>query len=155
MKLNDVTSGAILLVFSIILGTAARGLPNPGDQLYGPAFFPEWIALAMGISAIIMIVTSRRQIGAQPFVRFDDWVRDPRRVLQFALIPTAVIFYVYRVDVFGFMLTAVIVLAGLLFALGIRTIVVLPTTVGIVLLIYAIFDMLLRVPLPRGTLLFQ
>lgn len=155
MKFNDVTSGIILLVFSIVLWTSAHDLPNPGDQLYGPAFFPEWIAAAMGIAAAVMIVTSRSQIGSQPFIGFDGWVRDPRRVLQFLLIPAAVIFYVYTVDELGFMLTAALVLAVLLLALGTRLIVAIPTTIGIVLLVYAIFDMLLRVPLPRGTLFFD
>lgn len=155
MKINDVTSGAILLVFSIVLWTSAHGLPNPGDQLYGPAFFPEWTAIAMGIAAAVMIVTSRSQIGSQRFVGFDDWVREPRRVVQFVLVPAAVIFYVYTVDELGFMLAAAVVLAGLLLAQCVRLKVALPTTVGIIILIYAIFDMLLRVPLPRGTLFFD
>lgn len=155
MKINDVTSGAILLVFSIVLWTSAHGLPNPGDQLYGPAFFPEWTAIAMGIAAAVMIVTSRRQIGSPRFVGFDDWVREPRRVVQFVLVPAAVIFYVYTVDELGFMVAAAVILAGLLLAQCVRLKVALPTTVGIILLIYAIFDMLLRVPLPRGTLFFD
>lgn len=155
MKINDVTSGAILLVFSIVLWTSAHGLPNPGDQLYGPAFFPEWTAIAMGIAAAVMIVTSRSQICSQRFVGFDDWVREPRRVVQFVLVPAAVIFYVYTVDELGFMLAAAVVLAGLLLAQCVRLKVALPTTVGIIILIYAIFDMLLRVPLPRGTLFFD
>lgn len=155
MKFNDVTSGIILLVFSIVLWTSAHDLPNPGDQLYGPAFFPEWIAAAMGIAAAVMIVTSRSQIGSQPFIGFDGWARDPRRLMQFLLVPAAVIFYVYAVDQLGFMLTAALVLAVLLLALGTRLIVAVPTTIGIVLLVYAIFDMLLRVPLPRGTLFFD
>ncbi len=155
MKINDVTSGIILLVFSVVLWTSAHGLPNPGDQLYGPAFFPEWIALAMGIAAAVMIVTSRSQIGSQPLIGFDTWVRDPRRVGQFLLIPVAVIFYVYAVDLLGFMLAAALVLGGLLLALGVSVKIAAPTTVGIILLIYAIFDMLLRVPLPRGTLFFD
>lgn len=154
MKINDVASGIILLVFSIVLWTSAHALPNPGDQLYGPAFFPEWIAIAMGIAAAVMIVTSRSQIGSQPFVGFDDWVREPRRVMQFLLVPAAVIFYVYTVDKLGFILAAAVVLAGLLLSQGVRLKVLLPTTVGIILLIYAIFDMLLRVPLPRGMLFF-
>ncbi len=155
MKINDVASGAILLVFSIVLWTSAHELPNPGDQLYGPAFFPEWIAIAMGIAAAVMIVTSRNQIGSQPFVGFDEWVRDPLRLLQFLLVPAAVIFYVYTVDTFGFLLAAALVLGGLLLALRVRIAVAAPTTVGVILLIYAIFDMLLRVPLPRGTLFFD
>lgn len=155
MKINDVTSGAILLVFSIVLWTSAHGLPNPGDQLYGPAFFPEWTAIAMGILAAVMIVTSRSQIGSQRFVGFDDWVREPRKIVQFVLVPAAVIFYVYTVDELGFMLAAAVVLAGLLLAQCVRLKVALPTTVGIIILIYAIFDMLLRVPLPRGTLFFD
>ncbi|MBS3652186.1 tripartite tricarboxylate transporter TctB family protein [Pseudaminobacter sp. 19-2017] len=152
MKVNDVTSGIILLLFSIVLWTSAQGLPNPGDQTYGPAFFPEWIALAMGISAAIMIAASWSQVGSQPFVAFDNWVRDPRRLLQFLLVPTAVIFYVYAVDELGFLLTAALVLLGLLVALSVRLVVAVPTTIGMVILVYGIFDMLLRVPLPRSDL---
>lgn len=152
MKINDITSGVALLLFSVVLWTSARGLPNPADQLYGPAFFPQWIAAAMFISSAIMIATSLRQAGTTPFVAMQDWVRDPKRLAQFLCVPIAVIFYVYTVDVLGFMVAAGIVLFALLVVLGTRLLPAIPTTVGVILLIYALFDMLLRVPLPRGTL---
>lgn len=155
MKLSDTASGIILLVFSIVFWTAAHGLPNPVSQLYGPAFFPQWIAVATGICAVIMIATSIRELKSQSFVFLDEWARDPRRLLRFLLVPAAVIVYVYIVDLFGFIPAAMAILFVLLLSLGARLVVALPTTVGIVLLIYAIFDMLLRVPLPRGSLFFD
>lgn len=155
MKISDLTSGVVLLVFSIVLWTSASGLPNPGGQLYGPAFFPEWIAAGMGICATIMIATSLSRAASRPFVSFDEWARDPRRILQFLLVPAAVVFYVYTVDGLGFLLAAALVLLVLLTALGSRLVVAAPVTVLVILLIYGIFDMLLRVPLPRGSLFFD
>lgn len=155
MKISDTTSGIILLLFAVVLWTSAHGLPNPADQLYGPAFFPEWIAVGMGVCAATMIATSVSRASSRPFVSFDEWVKEPRRILQFLIVPAAVVFYVYTVDELGFLLAAALVLIVLLMALGSRLVVAAPVTLLVILLIYAIFDMLLRVPLPRGSLFFD
>jgi len=155
MRFNDRIWGALLLGFAIVIWYSAQDLPNPGDQLYGPAFFPEWIALALGISAAVMLGNSLIRGESEPLVSVDGWLLQPAVVARFLLVPALVIFYVYAVDELGFLLTAALVLAVMLLSLGVRVRVALPTTAGIVLLVYGIFDIMLRVPLPRGDLFFS
>lgn len=155
MRFNDRVWGVILLVFAGVIWYSAQDLPNPGDQLYGPAFFPEWISLAMGLAAATMLVSSQLRSDGEPLVAFDDWMRRPVVVARFLLVPAVIIFYVYTIDELGFLLVAVLVLFTMLMSLGVRILVALPTTVGMVLLVYGIFDLMLRVPLPRGDLFFS
>ena len=150
MRLNDVASGVLLLALAVLIWFAAASLPNPASQTYGPAFFPQVIAAAMGISAIVLIATSLGQIGSVPIFAFDAWIRDPRRVIQFLLVPVMVIFYVYTVGEIGFLLSASIVLMVLQLSLRVRVLPALFISAGVVMFIYAIFDLFLRVPLPRG-----
>lgn len=154
MRFNDIVSGVLLLGLAVVLWVAAAGLPNPAAQVYGPAFFPKVIAIAMGLSAVVLIATSLGQARTVASVAFDDWIRDPVRVFRFLLVPAMVIFYVYTVDEIGFLLSASAVLAILLLALGVRPLPTLAVTAGMVALIYAIFDLLLRVPLPRGDMFY-
>lgn len=154
MRLNDIVSGVVLLGFAVTLWFFAAALPNPAAQEYGPAFFPKVISACLGLSAMVLITTSMRQAGTVAFLTFDDWIRDPRRVLQFLLVPAMVIFYVYSVEEIGFLLCASAVLLVLQLALGVKPVLSLVVAVVMVAFIYAIFDMLLGVPLPRGELFY-
>lgn len=152
MRLNDIASGVLLLAFAVVLWVLAATLPNPAAQEYGPAFFPKVIATCLGLSAVVLIITSSQQAGGVSLFAFDDWICDPRRVVQFLLVPATVIFYIYAVEELGFLLTATLVLLILQLALRVKPLLSLIVAIAMVVFIYAIFDMLLGVPLPRGEL---
>lgn len=155
MRFGDIVSGAAFLGLAIALWFMSVALPNPASQIYGPAIFPKVIAICLGLSALILLVKSLDQIGKVPLAVFDDWIRDPQRVLQFLLVPATVVFYVYMVEQTGFLLTAFIMLLVLQLALRVRLITTLIVSIAMVALIYAIFDMMLGVPLPRGELFYN
>lgn len=155
MRFGDIVSGAALLGLAIVLWFMSAALPNPASQVYGPAIFPKVIATCLGMSAFVLLVKSLDQFGKVPLIVFDDWIRDPRRVLQFLLVPATVIFYVYMVEQTGFLLTAFIVLLVLQLALRVRLVTTLIVATAMVALIYAIFDMMLGVPLPQGDLFYH
>ena len=155
MRFGDIVSGAALLGLAITLWFMSAALPNPASQVYGPAIFPKVIAVCLGLSSFVLLVKSLDQIGKVALITFDDWIRDPWRVLQFLLVPAVVIFYVYMVEQTGFLLTAFVVLLILQLALRVRIVTALTVAVSITVLIYAIFDLMLGVPLPRGELLYR
>jgi putative tricarboxylic transport membrane protein len=85
-------------------------------------------------------------------VEFDDWVRQPRMVLNAALVIGALIFYALMVDTIGFFLTAFILLTTLFLAFGVRRRWVGPIAIVVTLGLHFAFYTLLRVPLPWGWL---
>lgn len=154
MRLNDIASGLMLLGVSVLIWFGAASLPNPASQVYGPAFFPKIIAVAMGVSSIALIATSLSQLRSVPILSFDDWIRDPLRIFQFLLVPATVIFYVYSVEEIGFLFSAAIVLTVLQISLRVRVLSAAVVSAVVVAFIYAIFDLFLRVPLPRGDMFY-
>lgn len=153
MKVNDITSGILFLFFGVVLWLAANNLPNPANQIYGPAFFPKCIAGMIMLSAIIMIANSRNQIGNHPFLEIASWTSDKRIIAQFLAIPVMVVVFFSVVEIVGFLLSGAVVLLALLLVFRERLLVALPITIGVIAAIYLIFVMLLRVPLPHGSLL--
>lgn len=159
MKISDLFSSILLLVFAATLWFGAQQLPNPGDQLYGPAFFPSCIAALIALSAGLLAFSSwRNQMsGADKasWVQLESWTREPKIIVRFAFIPIAVIFYIYSVEILGFLLVSTLVLLSLFLILGVSRLQAFITAICVALLIYGLFDMGLRVPLPRGDLFFD
>jgi putative tricarboxylic transport membrane protein len=94
---------------------------------------------------------SRRQAPA-PLVTLPDWTREPRHALSFGLVVADLIFYAVAVDALGFLVTAVVFLAVLMWSFGVRPRVIGPVAVGVALAVHVGFYTVLRVPLPWGLL---
>lgn len=159
MKFSDFFSSILLFAFAGVLWFSAQQLPNPGDQLYGPSFFPSCIAAIMALCAGILAVSSlRNQMIATDktaWVQLDSWTRNFKSVGRFLLVPASIILYVYGVEYFGFILTSTLILLILFLALGVGRLQSLIIAIGVALLVHALFDLGLRVPLPRGDLFFD
>lgn len=159
MKLSDFFSSILLLAFAGALWFGARQLPNPGGQLYGPSFFPSCIAAIMAFCAGILAVSSLRSqmiaTNKTAWIQLDSWTRNFKSIGRFLLVPASVVFYVYGVEYLGFLLTSTLILLILFLALGVGRLQSLLIAICVALLVYALFDLGLRVPLPRGDLFFD
>ena len=61
MRINDAILGAVLLVFSLVVGLYARTFPAIPGQEYGASVFPTWISIAFGLCSIVLIAGGMRQ----------------------------------------------------------------------------------------------
>ena len=75
-----------------------------------------------------------------------------RHVLAFAVLVASNVFYLLVVDRLGFLLTAFVYLAALMWVLRVRLAVAVPVAFIMALAIHYAFYKLLRVPLPWGVL---
>ena len=152
MKVNDLISGLIVLGVSLFAFFYAGTFVSMPGVPYGPGMFPKIIAVIMGGSSLILIVSGVRNLETQPLLVLQDWAYRPRSYAIFFGIIFGVIFYIQFADALGFMLTSTLLLFTILtIARGLDAI-VSGAVIAIISssLIFASFAYALRVPLPYG-----
>ena len=145
MKFNDRLIGALAMAggTAVIAGTLdLRELPG---QQFGSAFFPRIVGSALILTGLALIIFATRS----PWVRVSDMLRG-RAALQVACTLAAVIFWVVVSPAVGFVPGTALVVFGLVLVAGGRVLPAVGTAIGAALLLYVIFGVLLRVPLPYG-----
>jgi putative tricarboxylic transport membrane protein len=151
MKLSDTVSGLLTLIVGLAVVVHAWTFPAMPGQPVGPSLFPVLVGAGMALFGAMLAFTGART-RAVPWLAFDDWVRKPAMVRNFALVIAAVVFYAAAVDRLGFFITAIAFLAVLFLAFGVSRRWIAPVAVAVTLAIHYSFYTLLRVPLPWGVL---
>ena len=150
MKINDVAGGALFLILAVTLALGAWNLPNPSEQIFGPATFPLVVASLLVLCSVILMAGGLRSAGHAPLFARAEWTRQPRLAARFLLVLAAVLAYVTFVETIGFLPTA----AGILFILflsgHVPAIRAALLSVCIALLVHTIFYVGLSVQLPWG-----
>ena len=157
MKLNDAVWGALFALLGAAILWHVQGFPRIPGQNVGPALFPGVLAVAMLVCGAILIASglkARRAAGGSTFrwAVAPEWLRSRRHVLAFAVLVASNVFYLLAVDRLGFLLTAFVYLAALMWVLRVRAAVAVPVAFVMALAIHYAFYKLLRVPLPWGVL---
>ncbi len=156
MKLNDAIWGALLALLGAAILWHVQGFPRIPGQNVGPALFPGLLAAALVVCGGILIASGlkarRAAPSSAPWTVAPEWLRSPRHLLAFAVLVGANVFYLLVVDRLGFLLTAFVYLAVLMWVLRVRVVLVFPVALVMTLLIHYEFYKLLRVPLPWGVL---
>lgn len=151
MRLNDSLSGLLLVVFGVVVAISAAAFPESGGQTIGPGLFPATIGVGLALSGAVLAWSGRRMRDAQ-WLTFEEWVAEPRMMLNAALVIGALIFYALVVETVGFFITAFVFLAILFLAFGVNRRWIAPLAVMVTLGLHFAFYSLLRVPLPWGWL---
>ncbi|HQR11962.1 MAG TPA: tripartite tricarboxylate transporter TctB family protein [Casimicrobiaceae bacterium] len=156
MRLNDAVWGVLLLFFSAVIVVHVQGFPKIPGQQVGPALFPGFLAVALGVCGVLLVLkglAAKREWGAQEkWVAFAEWMRSGHHLLAFLLTVGVNIFYIVAVNPLGFIVTGVIYLAVLFRVFGVRGRWIVPLAVVVTLVIHYAFYKLLKVPLPWGLL---
>ncbi|MFZ9298410.1 MAG: tripartite tricarboxylate transporter TctB family protein [Hylemonella sp.] len=153
MKINDALSGAILLALSLAILYLIRDYPIIPGQNIGPAAFPGLLAGLLAVCSLALIWRGLRKQQRGSWLELGAWIRSGYHLRNFLLTLVALLFYILVSDALGFILTALILLSLLFWALRVRPLLILPLALGVTLLIHLIFYKGLRVPLPWGILL--
>jgi putative tricarboxylic transport membrane protein len=156
MKLNDAVWGALFALLGAAILWHVQGFPRIPGQNVGPGLFPGVLAVAMLVCGAILIGTGlkgrRAEGGASRWAVAPPWLRSPRHVLAFVILAAVNVFYLLVVERLGFVLTAFVYLAALMWVLRVRLALVFPLALVMTLAIHYAFYKLLRVPLPWGVL---
>ena len=156
MKLNDAVWGALFALLGAAILWHVQGFPRIPGQNVGPALFPGVLATALLVCGAILIASglkARRAAGAAArWAMAPEWFRSDPHVVAFAVLVASNVFYLLAVDRLGFLLTAFVYLAALMWLLRVRLAVAVPVALIMALAIHYAFYKLLRVPLPWGVL---
>lgn len=156
MKLNDATWGALLLLFSAVILVHVQVFPKIPGQQVGPALFPGFLAVGLGVCGAILIIKGlaarRTGVGHFEWIAFADWTRSRHYLVAFLLTVGVNVFYIVAVDKLGFIPTGVVYLGVLFWIYGVGTRWIVPVSIVVTLVIHYAFYKLLKVPLPWGLL---
>jgi len=157
MKLDDRVWGALFALLGVAILWHVRAFPHIPGQNVGPALFPGIVAAALLVCGALLIggaLRARRADGvaAARWIAGPEWLGSRPHVVAFAVLVASNVFYLLVVDRLGFVPTAFVYLAALMWVLRVRPALALPVALAMALLIHYAFYKLLRVPLPWGVL---
>lgn len=156
MKKYNIISSTILLIFSGALYLYAATFPVYQKKIavLNPGFYPKFLAIIMGILAILLLVSSLMQ-KVKEKKAFWDGTSTKSMVLLLLTLVMLVIFPI-GLQYVGFPITTFLFILTLVYCLtdrekyGIKTILLI--SLAITIAIYLVFIMFLRIPFPKGIL---
>ena len=152
MKFNDTIMGAALLALALsILQTVLQYPMIPGQNI-GPGAFPGLLAALLAVCAVLLIIKGLKAKRHEAWVEVGGWVRSWFHLRNFVITNACLLFYIYFSDRLGFLICASVIVSLMMWALKVRTRLILPIAVITSLVIHTIFYKGLRVPLPWGVL---
>jgi hypothetical protein len=150
MKKADIGAGVGLLLFSIAVFLKAFEYRQAVIYVYGPNFFPQLLALLLGICAIALIVKALQGKALQQNDRIDA-----QGFLRMVLSIGICIGYLLLMQVIGFALATMVFLFVLMTFLEQQGMIKrIGSSVVVALIVWAIFRYFLVIPIPTGMLSF-
>ncbi len=153
MRVNDAVTGAILIVFALLMMTYTRTFPRLHGQEYGPDLFPLLIGAGLLICGGLLVIRGWAVRRDGPLVVLGAWARDRRRVIDLACLVGGVILYTQLSEPVGFIPVAFVLIAVLMVRFGARVALAAPVAAAATLAVHTMFAKVLLVPLPWGLLL--
>ncbi|HWP46218.1 MAG TPA: tripartite tricarboxylate transporter TctB family protein [Candidatus Limnocylindrales bacterium] len=160
---NNILIGIGTILWGGVVFFLIRDFPRLDDGHPGPALFPGILAglfIAFGAFLLIQSLRARSRSGTDPLASSQDKGKDlplqrtysPQGFLNALCVVAAIAFYIFFVEILGFLITGFLLLTLLMIKLKVpiwkSSIVSLLSTVGV----YILFAKILRVPLPWGLL---
>ena len=150
MKKADVGTGIGLLLLSAWIFWYARGYSKATIYYYGPNFFPQILAMAMCVCAIILIVKALRGKSLQ----LSDSIH-LKGFLRMLIAIGICIGYLFLMQLIGFAIGTIIFLFVLMMYIGQQGLVKrICSSVVVAFIVWAIFRYFLIIPLPTGIFSF-
>jgi len=146
---SNIAVGAVLLALAGYIFLAAGTLPFGTMRVPQTAFFPKTLAVLLGIMSVILLartLAGKEAVSGGEKIETQGWIRIAATLMTLAGFALAL-------ERLGFLLTTFLLMISLLRAIEAqkwRKVVVVALATA--LISYAIFSLLLGVPLPAGLL---
>lgn len=140
MNKQDNILGAVLLAICGIYFYLAKQLP-PKIVLY-PMVIASILAVLTGIMLIKNLLSKSSKEDKSIFEDF--------QAKQFFFILTSCLLYIFVIKILGFYVSTFIYLMICLMGLRVKVLPAALTSIGFCIVVYGVFTLFLRVPLPKG-----
>jgi hypothetical protein len=150
MNRAEAVAGALVVTIGVTLLVHAKRLEYLVENVPGPGFLPLWLAIGIIAAGAILTFKALRPApaGTEPI----DWPQRPGWV-QIGVMLGALAVALLVLEPLGFLLTAALFMAALLFSLGVRSwAMLLAVPIVAALVLHLVFVVWLGVPLPLGVL---
>ncbi len=152
MKFNDTIMGAALLALALSILQTVQQYPVIPGQNIGPGAFPGLLAVLLAVCAVLLIFKGLKAKQHEAWVEVGGWVKSWFHLRNFVITVASLLFYITLSDRLGFLICATVVVGVMMWALKVRTALIVPIALTSSLVIHFIFYKGLRVPLPWGVL---
>ena len=150
MKKADIGTGIGLIIFSTWVFWYASEYRGATIYYYGPNFFPQVLAIAMSICAIILILNATRGRSLESTDRIQA-----KGFLRMLIAIGICIGYLYLMQVIGFAIGTSVFLYVLMMFIGQKgQLKRITSSIAVSLIVWAIFRFFLIIPLPTGMFAF-
>lgn len=143
-------TGAALVALAAVILWHIQGFPAMPGQKFGPAWFPGLIAIGLAICGALLVRAGLRE--HTPLFATQQWLQRQRPRRAVAAILAGLVAYILLADALGFHITAILILAVWMRALGASWRLTVAVSILSTLVIHLAFYKVLRVPLPWGVL---
>ena len=150
MKKADIGVGAGLIIFSAWIFWYASEYSKATIYYYGPNFFPQILATAMCICAVILII---KAVQGKHLEQSDTI--NLKGFLRMLMAIVICIGYLFLMQVIGFAIGTTVFLYSLMMFIGQKDIIKrITSSIAVSLIVWAIFRYFLIIPLPTGMFAF-
>jgi hypothetical protein len=146
VKKVDIGTGIGLIIFSTWIFWYASAYSKATIYYYGPNFFPQAIAIAMSICAIILILNAIRGESKESLDRIEL-----KGFIRMVIAIAICIGYLFLMQVIGFTMGTCVFLYVLMMFIGQQGLKNrILSSIAVSLIVWAIFHYFLVIPLPTG-----
>jgi hypothetical protein len=156
MVKSDIIIGLILTVLGVAVILHAQSFPDIPGQEYGAAVFPVIAASALAACGLLLAFKALRRRATVPEgvdVAHSMAGITPAGWLKGLATIALALFYCLFSDQLGYIIAMGLVLVGGMMLLGVRWWVAILISAIAIFVIHELFVVLMRVPLPRGTII--
>lgn len=152
MKRADFFIGCLGMALTLYIWITTANFPEDQVVQVGPAFFPRMLAIGLGLTSLSLIIQAIIKVAEKKQEDTSLSLRDPgiRRAL---IALAATIIYCLLLEIVGFIPLSIIYLLLLMLLLKEKNYVqMFITSVAVTGVLYAVFNLLLNITLPLGSL---
>ncbi|WP_158232536.1 tripartite tricarboxylate transporter TctB family protein [Sporosarcina sp. P13] len=144
-EISDISTGTVLLIFSLIGYFYSTKLAVDSTIKYGPDFFPKLVFSLLAFTSVILLLTAILR-----FKRSKEFVSMSQKVIfGVVLFIVVLIGYIGLFFLTGFIISTIIFLLIGQWLFGIRKIpILIATSILLPFVLYFVFTFLFKIPLP-------
>ena len=153
MRVNDAITGLLLVLISIAIFLYSNTFPKLFGMQFGAGFWPQLLSVLLALCGLSLIFSGiRARATGVAWLELDKWWKQSGTFLTVAMVPGAILFYIYASDYLGFIICSLIIIFVLAYRFGLTLKKALILSVVTTASMHFVFVEVLQVALPWGLL---
>ena len=148
MRVSNTAIGLFLILSAAVVLWHVQGFPSLDNGYPGPALFPSVLAVLFILCGIGLIIQGVRQ--REKLLKLDTGTLRLSGSLNIFFVLGTIVCYILLAETIGFLIFSFMVLLILMKWLKVKTLSSIAMSIGVTLVIYLLFAIVLLVPLPWG-----